>query len=270
MCARDSRDARIARNEIEASGHGRVTATWPGWARGLRRAEDRIMDMTLAAALGFGAGVLQALAYAVYLRHMIASGVRPNAISWVMWTFGTLVFLAIEVRLGVPASALILPSVCLTCSIGVIAWALRRGGYLAPERGDWAVCAVNGLLMLGYVWLALGPGAKGDAPGGADALGLALVSFAAVAALTASWPMLRTTYRDPGNERPLAWFVWSTAYGCLALAVMAEGLSWHYLAYPALCQVVHLLIGIFALEAGDSGAAPRAERGPAGKPVLPQ
>jgi hypothetical protein len=225
------------------------------------------MEMTLAAALGFGAGALQALAYGVYLRHMASSGVRPNAMSWVMWTYGTLTFLAIEIHLGVPASALILPTVCLICSVGVIAWSLRRGGYLLPERTDWVVCAVNGLLMLGYVWLALGPGAGGDA---GEGLGLALVSFAGVAALTASWPMLRTTYRDPGNERPLAWFVWSTAYGCLALAVMAEGLSWPYLAYPVLCQIVHLLIGLFAVEGADSPAAARGERGSAAKSVLPQ
>ncbi len=75
--------------------------------------------------------------------------------------------------------------------------------------------------------------------------------------MTSSWPALRATFRDPGNERPLAWFVWSAAYGLLALAAMAEGLAWPFLVYPVLSQVTELLIGVFALDGGES--SPRRE-----------
>ena len=71
-------------------------------------------------------------------------------------------------------------------------------------------------------------------------------------ALTSSWPVLRTTYADPGNERPLAWFIWSAAYGLLVLAAMAEHMPWQFLAYPVLSQVICMLIGCFAMKRYNS------------------
>lgn len=207
--------------------------------------------MTGASLAGVAAAALQALAYGIYVVQMLRGMCRPNAMSWLMWTLGTGVVLGIEWHLGVPASVLLLPAICFLCSLGVVAHGVLAGGHLEAERQDWLALALHLGLLGTYVALARsGEAAAGWAP--------LLLGVSGAGVLVSTWPILRTTCRAPQNERPLAWFVWSAAYGLLALAVMREGLSWPYLVYPLTCQVLHLMIGIVALDSGDSAVQDEA------------
>jgi len=170
--------------------------------------------------------------------------------TWVMWSYGAFVFFAIELHLGAPVSVLVLPGVCMLCSIVVASYAFARSAWLRPGLQDWTALAFDATLMVGYAGLV----AASTAGRPLEGVGLVFVALAGVSALTSSWPALRTTFARPGNERPLAWFVWSTAYGLLTLAAMAEGLAWPFLVYPVLSQVVSLFMGLFAIESGDSAA----------------
>lgn len=204
--------------------------------------------MTSVAAIGIAAGVLQGCAYIVYILQMVRAECRPNGMSWVMWAYGTAVLLVIEVRLGAPLSVLVLPAICLACSITIAVHAYWRGVALAPTRLDWGVLGLDVMLTVAYVALVL----KEAHPAETAALGLVFVALTGATSLTSTWPILCSTWREPSHERPLAWFIWSAAYGMLALAVMLEGLSWHYLVYPTLCQALHVVIGVFAMEAIDT------------------
>ena len=166
--------------------------------------------------------------------------------TWLMWTYGTLVFFLIEVDTGAPLSVLVLPGICAVCSVYVAAASFRRAAYIPPDRQDWAVLGLDVGILFGYLALAMGPNAE---------LALVFVLLPAISSTLTSWPILRTTCLEPQHERPLAWFVWAAAYGLMALAAVADGLSWHYLAYPVLSQAVHILIGLFAMEGRE---APRA------------
>ncbi len=205
--------------------------------------------MSPAVALGLAAGIAQAAAYVIYAVQVVRAEARPNGMTWVMWSYGAFVFFAIELHIGAPLSVLVLPGVCMTASFCIATYAFACGGYLRPRRQDWAALAVDGALMLGYA-MAVATATAAARP--LEGAGLGFVALAGVSALTSSWPALRTTFAEPANERPLAWFVWSAAYGFLTLAAMAEGLSWQFLVYPILSQVVNMLIGVFALEGGDS------------------
>ncbi len=209
--------------------------------------------MTAAMLAGLAASLLQLAAYVVYLAQALRADCRPNAMSWVMWACGTAVLLGIELHIGAPLSVLLLPGVCLLCSLVIIAQAFTRGERLPPEPQDWLVLGVYGALTLGYVAMVLRT-PPGEVPGGASIF----VALTGAITLASSWPILRTTYVEPSNERPLAWFVWSAAYGLLTLAAMGEGLPWPFLVYPLVCQIVHVLIGLFAMERDDSAAASAA------------
>lgn len=205
--------------------------------------------MTLGAILGLTAGLLQALAYAAYFRQVLAEDCRPNGMTWLMWTYGTAVLFFIEYDMGAPFSVLVLPAVCLLCSIGVAGYAFARASYLPPERQDWAVLSLDLGITIGYVVLVMGSDAVET--------GLVFVLLTGLTTWTSSWPIMRTTFREPHHERPVAWFIWSAAYALLALVAMIEGMPWPYLVYPLSALVVHLAIGFFTLE---TIAARRARR----------
>lgn len=217
--------------------------------------------MTAAIAIGLAAGITQFVAYIIYSVQVVRADRRPNRMTWLMWVYGTFVFVAIELHLGAPLSVLVLPAICMLYSIGVAVCAFLQGSFLRPERQDVAALALDAVLMLGYAGAILMASAAGRPPEG---IGLIFVGLAGVSALTSSWPVLRTTFAAPGNERPLPWFVWSAACGLLVLAAMAVGLAWPFLVYPILSQVVAMMIGLFALEVGESGrraeAVPGVER----------
>lgn len=207
--------------------------------------------MSASAVLGLAAAILQATAYIVYAAQVVRADGRPNGMTWLMWSYGTFVFFAIELHLGAPLSVLALPAVCMLCSIAVATYAFLRNTYLRPGRQDWVALGFDGALMIGYAGAVamLGTGRT------LEGAGLFFVAIAGVSALTSSWPVLRTTLADPWNERPLAWFIWSTAYGLLVLAAMAERMPWQFLAYPVLSQVINMLIGVFAMRGDDSARA---------------
>jgi hypothetical protein len=205
--------------------------------------------VTLGAILGLTAGLLQALAYAAYFRQVLAEDCRPNGMTWLMWTYGTAVLFFIEYDMGAPFAVLVLPAVCLLCSIGVAGYAFARASCLPPERQDWAVLSLDLGITIGYVVLVMGSDAVET--------GLVFVLLTGLTNFTSSWPIMRTTYREPHNERPIAWFIWSAAYALLALVAMIEDMPWPYLVYPLCSLVVHLAIGFFTLE---TMAARRARR----------
>jgi hypothetical protein len=166
--------------------------------------------------------------------------------TWAMWAYGTSVFFVIQVHLGAPPSVLILPAVCMACSVGVAIHVFARGRPVRPDRADWAALAVDSGLIGAYaVGVALGVVVAGEMTGPA----LVFVAAAGLSALTSATPILRSTYVAPWTERPLAWFVWSTAYGLLCVAALLEGLPWAFLVYPAISQIVCLFVGLFAAEA---------------------
>ena len=212
--------------------------------------------MSAAVTLGLVAGALQAAAYLIYALQVVRAECRPNGMTWLMWSYGTLVLLIIERDVGAPVSILILPAVCSACSLFISGYAFVRSHYIAPVRQDWAVLALDVLILAGYVTLA--GGLRGHAAGVSEYSNL-FVFLTGATTLTSSWPILRTTYLEPGHERPAAWFVWCAAYASMGAAMILEGLAWEYGVYPVLSFLIHLAIGVFALcRDGTSRRAPAA------------
>ena len=87
-----------------------------------------------AVALGLAAGALQVVAYTIYTLQVVRAECRPNGMTWLMWSYGTLVLLIIEWDVGAPISILILPAVCSVCSLFVAGYAFARSAYIANAR----------------------------------------------------------------------------------------------------------------------------------------
>ncbi len=205
--------------------------------------------MTAAMVFGFGAGVLMAAGGAVYARQYLLGLTQPNGASWLMWAFGSALMLLAEADLGVPRVVL---GPLAVAAIGAMAILARRTfltGKPLIQGQDYLVLAFNFGIAAWTLLLLAGPvGALGFDEGAE----LLFVALSATAAVTAAWPTLGSVCLGAGRELPHAWFIWSAAYGLLALTVMAEGLGWHYLIYPLVAQASHLLIGLFALGGAEA------------------
>lgn len=204
--------------------------------------------MTVAALIGAAAGLVQAASYLIYVAQMLRRDCRPNGMSWVMWSYGGLVVVAMQAHLGAPWTVVAVPAVGLACSVAIAVVAFSRCDRLRPDRQDWTALGIDAMLTAGYV-AAVAAGALSRAFG-------AVVALVGLCALTSAWPALRSTFANPRNERPLAWFVGAGSHGLMALATLAEGLAWPFLVYPALSLATELAVGLLALRAGGS-AGPR-------------
>ena len=121
--------------------------------------------------------------------------------SWLMWTYGTAVLLFLQADTGAPISVMLAPAFCVACSVCVTARALAAAGRLRPVPQDWLLLGVDLAILVAYLVAVRGP-----EPAGREAA-LAFLLLPAVSSAITAWPTLRSTFRDPRNERPASWFI---------------------------------------------------------------
>lgn len=199
--------------------------------------------------LALGAGAILAAGFVLYMGQAARGLSRPNGASWTMWAYGAAAPLCAGAEAGLPGAILAPLAVVLLGALWTAARSLSSGGSGIAGGSDGLILLPNAGLVL---WSLLALAAPAAERGFEQDAGLVFVLLSALAAVTAAWPTLRGVVLDPALEKPLAWFVWSAGYGVMALAVMAEGLGWHYLVLPLLAQAIHLMIGVLALVPNES------------------
>ena len=201
--------------------------------------------MTLATTLGTASGLVQLVAFFLYIRTLRRGQTRPNGMSWLMWAYGSMVPFYIEGDTGAPLPVLLAPILCALLSMYVAARAFLHGPSVPAAPHDWLVLALDLAILGGYLAFA-----SAILPG--EGLETAFLLLPAASSVLSFWPILRSTCLDPAGERPLAWFVWSVSYGLMAFAVMAAELPWPYLAYPVITQAMNLLVGLLAMGGAET------------------
>jgi hypothetical protein len=208
--------------------------------------------MSGAAAFGAAACLLQAAAFAAWAAQARRAQSRPRAAVWRMWACGAAAAFALGLQVGAPPAALVAPAAAAIAAIAAATQAWARAPHRPAGTAAWVALGAEAALTAGFVaFLLLAAAAKAPVRGP----GLAFVGLAALPALTSAWPVLRAAYAAPREARPLAWLLASAAWGLMSLATMAGGLPWPFLVYPVLSQVLTLLAGLLAIEAGDAPSA---------------
>jgi SET domain len=193
-------------------------------------------------ALGICAALLQIAGYSLYIRNFIRQAIRPNAASFMMFSYGTSLLAFLEWRNSASLSVLLLPVVCAAMGIVVAAMCLRKG---ATERIDLfeAVAFTTDLwLTIIYAYFALG---FGD-------VSRYVAFFLIVTNLTTIscfMPLIRSTWISPARELPGPWMVWAGAYSLLCLVTWGVDQGQHpvLLIYPMMNAVLHALIAVLSL-----------------------
>jgi hypothetical protein len=185
-------------------------------------------------ALGIAAAILQVAGYWLYLRNFVKERIRPNAASFLMFSYGTWLLVFLEWRNGADWPVLALPITCAAMGVVVALMCLREGATDPVDRVEAIAFSADLWLTLIYAWFALG---LGDASG----IAVPLLIVGNITTVTCFIPMLRSTWLSPHRERPGPWVIWTCAYGLLILVTLAAGgLSKPVLLlYPVLSFLLH-------------------------------
>ena len=195
--------------------------------------------------MGMIAAILQIAGYLVYLWYFYRKKVRPNAATWLMFTYGTALLAFLEYENGSPWQLLMLPAACAAMSIVVAAMCLRRDATDKTDRFEIAVFSVD--LVLTALYAALTLTISGNfLPEWIVSIFLVAVNLTSV---TCFMPMLRSTWQNPEREAALPWLVWTVAYAYLGMAtwVIDGGKHPALLLYPVINAILHAAIALLSL-----------------------
>lgn len=197
--------------------------------------------------IGWVAGALQVLGYLAYGRLVVRSETSPNGMSWLMWAYGTFVLLAIEFDLDAPVSILILPVLCTLCAVVIALYSFHKSSYIPPQKKDYIALTIDLVLMVAYIGLFIMEKAGLVTHTTQIDIALIFLLLTSVSTIVTFYPILRTTYESPYNEKSLPWFMWTLAYLLLFYVTVGESIGPEYYLYPLLSAVLHFAVGVFAL-----------------------
>lgn len=195
---------------------------------------------------GITAFSLHLLAYGMYAKHVFEERVKPNAATWLMWLFGSVVEWQTYDRMtNSHWSSSLLPLACVL-GLGAITFAtiasqmrerLRGTGriiYHRPEMQDWAFVSFDVIALI--AWLMLDMAEEANA-------------LAVVTTILTFVPIWRTTWREPESERSAMWLIWCAAYGFMLANVLYRGGDnlWWQGFYPVYYFALHLVVVILAM-----------------------
>lgn len=179
---------------------------------------------------GVAASVVQLMGYAVYNKHLSKSENTGNGASWAIWTFGSILNLILYKDLTHDWAKEALP---FACSIGCILtfvhiW--RKNGMGGLEKSDWWILILDCTIVLYWVVTS-----------NSEASLLYQIST-----IISFIPIIRGLLKGKDRERPLAWGVWTTAYGLMVCAVFLRWEKWQDIVYPAVCFILHFAVAIIS------------------------
>jgi hypothetical protein len=154
--------------------------------------------------LGVSGAVLSAVAFGLYLRQMRRGISRPNPVTWAMWSVLISLGAVSFFRAGQSFSVALQ---FFTGAVGCIATFLYASvaGKRAPfSKHDFGYMA-GGVVAL-FVWFFRGAGTAN-----------ALLSVVSAVAFIPTW---RGLLVNPRQEMPVAWWLWTGAYGTTLLNVL--------------------------------------------------
>lgn len=137
-----------------------------------------------------------------YIRDISRGTVRPNLVTWFLWSLAPLIALGAQLRAGVGAEAALAAAVGL-CPLAVFIAGLKKGMF-RPQPFDWW-CGCCSLVAL-VIWQITGDGVVG--------VGLSIVADALGAT-----PTLRKSFVDPSSETPTFFALFAVSSGITLLAI---------------------------------------------------
>lgn len=195
--------------------------------------------MDTAIALGVIAGLLQLVAFAIYNKQIIHGTSRPNAATWTLWSYLTVLNVASYAVMSNDWVKCILPAASSAACLTTFFYAAYKGKLSKLESLDNVTLLIG--IFAGFVWWYFSSAKYAN-----------LILQVAVAISFA--PTLRGVWINPLIERAWPWFIWSSAYVLnIIMIVMRWRNQYEDLVYPINCLILHATVGLLARRKESEG-----------------
>ncbi len=218
---------------------------------------------------GLIAGLLQLLGYVLYLSN---KKIDPNPLTWLMFSYGTVILTVLEWDKNATWAELILPLVCsvlgmvvfLKCWIASLkkAQAEARSFQIWPKDlrpGDTFEKVSFGsdlFITVGYVTSSLLAASSLLDPASRELAVVIFLVLSNLSVLIEFLPITKSTYKNPEKEHAAPWMVWASAYAVLGFVTWSSHGLWTVLMlYPVLNAVTHFIVGVLALDRRNPGSS---------------
>ncbi|MFZ2556134.1 MAG: hypothetical protein WAZ27_03365 [Minisyncoccia bacterium] len=203
------------------------------------------------------------LGYTLYILRSLLREIEPNPITWLMFTYSTLITLYLEYALGASGYLLYLPAVCAAGSVVVAIICYFRGQIRIPNPGHERTAFRNDLILMACALAAFALHKFGAITDFQKYVALAaFLVFSNWSTFYAFAPIIQDAKENPGREHSHAWVVWTIAYAGLGGLTVAgwiqEGaldrvMLALLLLYPLSCTYLHAKVAWYARSTRHGG-----------------
>jgi len=185
--------------------------------------------------LAWLAVTLQLAGHTIYVRSVLRSSMQPNTASWLIWAYGGVLEAASYIAMSGDWVKWLLPIACNFACVVTFALLLGKGRFAWLSSWEW-ICL--GIDMMGLIvwwhwrsatWAHL-----------VMQIGVP-ISFV---------PIFLSVWRNPANEHPLPWVIWSAAYFLGTVTVVLRWQEWPEVVFSLNNLICHALIGVLCFRAG--------------------
>jgi hypothetical protein len=229
---------------------------------------EEIMHPNSLFYVGMIAGLLQLLGYILYLS---IKKIDPNPMTWLMFSYGTVILTVLEWDKDATFAELILPSICSVLGLAVFfkCWLQARRKSVTEGNARWWPKDLHPndsfekisfgsdlFITVGYITSWMLAATSLVATETREAAVVLFLVLSNLSVIIEFLPITKSTYKNPEKEHALPWIVWAAAYAVLGYVTWStHGLWTSLMLYPALNAVTHLLVGVLALDRNKTRVA---------------
>lgn len=182
------------------------------------------------------AGILQLVGYWIYNQGIWRGEIKPNSATWFLWALGSGIATCSYVSISNDWVKNILPIACAIACIGTFLFSLvlftcKKATMESPDKYDWLIIFLD--VMVVVFWMATGMKEEAHLLLQLDLI----LSFI---------PIIKHTFTNPEDEKPIPWIFWCTAYVFMILSIAMRFEDWLDFVYPitylVLCLAIVLIL----------------------------
>jgi hypothetical protein len=178
------------------------------------------------------ASLVQIIGYAIYNVQTFKKMSEPNVASWLLWAVITVFNFTSYRSMSGDWMKSLLPTVSSFFCILTFIVAVIKGGRLSKLSKEDTAALVIGMIAT-FMWYFLKSATYANL-------------IIQVAVIIGFIPTLRTAKA----ERPLAWFIWTSAYTLgVSVVILRWNNHWQDLVYPVMCVFAHLAVALISQHA---------------------
>jgi hypothetical protein len=171
-------------------------------------------------------------AFIIYNKDLLKGESNPNRASWGIWAFITILNFTSYGSMSGDWIKSLLPTISAILCIGTFFLTLFKGGKFVFNK--WDVTALSLSIFASLVWISLQSATYANL-------------ILQIAVTIGFIPTVKSVVSKPENEKPLPWFLWSSAFiFAILLVILRWNNQWQDLVYPINALLWHFAVAVIS------------------------